>query len=235
MNGRSPRDGRSLLGRAQRGEPSRSGRAIAGAAERAAETRVSQCYGTREPRGVPALLARPRAAPGAVRMRVTRVVLVRWGSFGLVGQRDLVLYQVAARPHHMVTAHDGVHRVGLPQERRRVGARHLGPWEQVPAAVSAGMTVNRADRTGPTGFLTRLLRHDVGRGRLRRIHARRRDALHDHRPAAHLTDPAPHDLPRERPVLENEEAAGLLGDGRVRTAWALGTTRAAAVSTRRVG
>src|SRR5438552_8187985 len=209
MNGRSPRDGRSLLGRAQRGEPSRSGRAIAGAAERAAETRVSQCYGTREPPGVPALLACPRAAPRARVNPVTTLLLVRYGSFGLVGQGDLVLYQVAARPHHMVTAHDGVHRVGLPQERRRVGARHLGPWEQVPAAVSAGMTVDRAYRTGPTGFLTRLLRHDVGRGRLRRIHVGRRDAVHDHRPAAHLTDHAPHELRRERPVLENEEAASL--------------------------
>src|SRR5437870_1714113 len=207
MNGRSPRDGRSLLGRAQRGEPSRSGRAIAGAAERAAETRVSQCYGTREPPGVPALLARPRAAPRARVNSVTTLLLVRYGSFGLVGQRDLLLYQVAARPHHMVTAHDGVHRVGLPQERRRVGARHLGPWEQVPAAVSAGMTVDRADRTGPTGFLAGLLWHDVRRGRLRRIDVRRRDAPHEHRAAAHFTDHAPHEFRGEGPVLQHEVAA----------------------------
>src|SRR2546422_10141702 len=124
MNGRSPRDGRSLLGRAQRGEPSRSGRAIAGAAERAPETRVSQCYGTRELPGVPALLAGPRAAPRARVNPVATLLLVRCGSFGLVGQRDLVLYQVTARPHHMVTAPDGVHRGGPPQARLRHGPPH---------------------------------------------------------------------------------------------------------------
>src|SRR6266480_3962901 len=162
MNGRSPQGGRSLFGRAQRGEPSRSGRATAGTAKRAAETRVSQCYGTRESPGVPALLVGPRAAPRARMNPVTALLLVCYGAFGLVGQRDLLFYQVAARPHHMVAAHDGVHRVGLPQERRRVGACHLGSGEQVPAALSTGMTVDRADRTGPTSFLAGLLRHYVG-------------------------------------------------------------------------
>src|SRR5206468_4153439 len=105
MNGPSPRVGRSLFARVRRGEPSRSGRATAGAAECAAETRVSQCYGTSEPPGVPALLAGPRAASRARVNPVTTLLLVRCGSFGLVGQRDLVLYQVAARPHHMVPTH----------------------------------------------------------------------------------------------------------------------------------
>src|SRR2546430_3386922 len=62
MSEPSPRDGRSLVARARRGEPSRSGRATAGAATSAAEARVSQCYGTRDPRGVPALLVHSRAA-----------------------------------------------------------------------------------------------------------------------------------------------------------------------------
>src|SRR2546423_5538036 len=112
----------------------------------------------------------------------------------------------------MVATHDGVHRVGLPQERRRVGARHLGPGEQVPAALCVGMTVNRADGTGPTGFLAGLLRHDVGRGRLRGIHVGRRDAAYDDRPPTHFTDHAPHEFRRERPILQHEVTAGPLGD-----------------------
>src|SRR5438445_5201434 len=160
MSGPGPRDGRSLVARARRGEPSRSGRATAGAATSAAEARVSQCYGTRDPRGVPALLVHSRAARRARMNPVATRLLVRHAPFGLVGQQDLVLHQVAARPHDMVAAHDGIYRVGLPQERRRVGARHLGSGEQVPAALPAGMTVNRADRTGPTGFLAGLLRSE---------------------------------------------------------------------------
>src|SRR5213082_2520457 len=107
MNGRSPRDGRSLFGRAQLGEPSRSGGETAGAAECAAETRVSQCYRTREPPGVPALLVRPRAAPRARVNPVAALLLVCHPPFGLVGQRDLALYQVAARPHDVVEPRPG--------------------------------------------------------------------------------------------------------------------------------
>src|SRR5207247_10535414 len=178
----------------------------------AAYTRVSQCYGTRESARLPAPLVRPRAAPRARVNPVTALLRVRYGAFGLVGQRDLLFYQVAARPHDMVAAHDGIHRVGLPQERRRVGARHLGSGEQVPAALPAGMTVNRADRTGPTGFLAGLLWHDVRRGRLRRIDVRRRDAPHEHRAAADFTDHAPHEFRGEGPVLQHEVAACLFGD-----------------------
>src|SRR5438045_5590064 len=100
MNGRSPRDGRSLFGRAQRGEPSRSGGATAGAAECAAETRVSQCYRTREQPGVPALLVHPRTAPRARVNPVAALLLVGHTPFGLVGQRDLALYHVARSEEH---------------------------------------------------------------------------------------------------------------------------------------
>ena len=40
----------------------------------------------------------------------------------------------------------------------------------------------------------------------------RRDAAYDDRPPTHFTDHAPHEFRRERPILQHEVTAGLLGD-----------------------
>src|SRR5437879_6993535 len=49
----------------------------------------------------------------------------------------------------------------------------------------------------------------LGRGRLRGIDVRRRDTAHDHGLAEHLTDHAPHELGRERTVLEDRKSTRL--------------------------
>src|SRR5204862_3771844 len=64
-------------------------------------------------------------------------------------QREFSLDHVRADPHHLGTAHDGVHGVWRPDERLCVGSRDLRAGEVIPAALSRGMTVDHADRPGP--------------------------------------------------------------------------------------
>src|SRR5213593_484556 len=169
--------------------------------------------GTRWPSEVPALLVHPRAARRARVNPVATLLLPRHiRPLALVGQRHLLLHHVACDPHHLVAAHDRVDGVGLPQERLPVGARHLSSREEVPAALAARVAVDHSYRALPPGLLARLLGHDVRRGRLRRIDVGWRDALHDHGRAVHFTDHAPHELGRERTVLEREVATCLLRD-----------------------
>src|SRR5207245_10958620 len=92
-----------------------------------------------------------------------------------------------------------------------VGARHLSSGKEVPAALAARMAVDHSNGAGPSGVLTRLLGDDPrGRG-MQGIHVRRRDALHHDRLPPHLPDHAAHELGGEPPILELQEATGLVG------------------------
>src|SRR5689334_24771091 len=91
-----------------------------------------------------------------------------------------------------------------------VGARHLSSGEEVPAALAARMAVDHPNGAGPSGVLTRLLRDDPrGRG-MQGIYVRWRDALEHDRLRPHLPDHAAHELGGEPPILELEEATGLI-------------------------
>src|SRR6266480_3533590 len=68
---------------------------------------------------------------------------------------EFLLDHVRADPHHLGTAHDGVHGVGCAYERLCVGSRDLRAREVIPAALARRVTVDHADRPRPPGFLAR--------------------------------------------------------------------------------
>src|SRR6266571_8548849 len=103
-------------------------------------------------------------------------------------QREFLLHHVRADPHHLGTAHDGVHGVWGAHERLRVGSRDLSAGEVIPAALSRGVTVDHADRPRPPGFLARVFRHDRRRRGPQRAHIRRRDPGHTNYTVADLPD-----------------------------------------------
>src|SRR5712691_9251376 len=65
--------------------------------------------------------------------------------------REFPLDHVRADPHHLGTAHDGVHAVWRPDERLCVGSRDLSAGEVIPAALTRRVTVDHADRPGSPG------------------------------------------------------------------------------------
>src|SRR5438067_7297283 len=76
-------------------------------------------------------------------------------------QLQLHLRHVAIDPHHVVTAHDRIHRIGLARERLAVRARDLCAWEEVPAPLAAWLAVDHAHRARPAGILARRVGTDT--------------------------------------------------------------------------
>src|SRR2546427_10902412 len=109
-------------------------------------------------------------------------------------QPEFPLDCVPADPHHLGTAHDGVHGVWRASERLCVRSRDLSAREVIPAALTRGVTVDHADRPRPPGFLARGFRHDLRRCRPQRAHIRWSDAVHANRAVADLPDHAAQEL-----------------------------------------
>src|SRR6185437_8937523 len=105
-------------------------------------------------------------------------------------QREFLLHHVPADPHHLGTAHDGVHGVWRAHERLFVRSRDLSAREVVPAALTRQMIVDHADRPRPPGVLARGFQHDRRRRRPQRAHIRRCDPVDAYYTVADLPDHA---------------------------------------------